>query len=69
MIKKGNKLLQVSVSVETVQVMDELCDTLGESLKIHLTKGQLITFLVNKFIKDAYKNEQEIQKIEKKEEN
>ena len=50
MIKKGNVLLQVSIPKEVLDAMNVYCGIVNEKLGIHITKGQLITHLYNRFI-------------------
>lgn len=50
MIRKGNVLLQVSIPKEVLDAMNVYCGIVNEKLGIHITKGQLITHLYNRFI-------------------
>lgn len=65
MIKQGNKLLQVSIDKKVVQAMDESCKALSMKLKIHVTKGMLITFLFNQWIDEISKLQETTKEEEK----
>ena len=58
MIRKGNIMLQVSVPKEIVQSMDEVVKTISKKLKIHYTKGMLVSDIYAQWL--TYQN-QEIQ--------
>ena len=71
MIKKGNKLLQVSVDQKVIMAMDESCKALSDKLHVHVTKGMLVTFLFNNWIASIQKldnssteNKEESQDVE-----
>ena len=58
MIRKGNIMLQVSVPKEIVESMNKVVKTISKKLKIHYTKGMLVSDIYAQWL--TYKN-QEIQ--------
>ena len=58
MIRKGNIMLQVSVPKEIVESMNEVVKTISKKLKIHYTKGMLVSDMYVQWL--TYQN-QEIQ--------
>ena len=58
MIRKGNIMLQVSVPKEIVESMDKVVKTISKKLKIHYTKGMLVSDIYAQWL--TYQN-QEIQ--------
>ena len=58
MIRKGNVMLQVSVPKEIVESMNEVVKTISKKLKIHYTKGMLVSDMYVQWL--TYQN-QEIQ--------
>ena len=58
MIRKGNIMLQVSVPKEIVESMDKVVKSISKKLKIHYTKGMLVSDIYAQWL--TYQN-QEIQ--------
>lgn len=58
MIRKGNIMLQVSVPKEIVESMNKVVKTISKKLKIHYTKGMLVSDMYVQWL--TYQN-QEIQ--------
>ena len=58
MIRKGNIMLQVSVPKEIVESMNKVVKTISKKLKIHYTKGMLVSDIYAQWL--TYQN-QEIQ--------
>lgn len=58
MIRKGNIMLQVSVPKEIVESMNDVVKTISKKLKIHYTKGMLVSDMYVQWL--TYQN-QEIQ--------
>ena len=58
MIRKRNIMLQVSVPKEIVESMNEVVKTISKKLKIHYTKGMLVSDIYAQWL--TYQN-QEIQ--------
>ena len=63
MIRKGNIMLQVSVPKEIVESMNEVVKTISKKLKIHYTKGMLVSDIYAQWL--TYQN-QEIQAANEK---
>ena len=63
MIRKGNIMLQVSVPKEIVESMNEVVKTISKKLKIHYTKGMLVSDMYVQWL--TYQN-QEIQAANEK---
>ena len=55
-IRKGNKMLQVSVPVEIVESMEKVASTIAKKLKRPYTKGMLITDIYVQWL--TYQNEE-----------
>lgn len=64
-IKKGNVMLQVSVSKEVVDSMNLICETLSKKLNRPYTKGNLITDIYVQWIEFQNKQIEEAKKEEK----
>lgn len=58
MIRKGNIMLQVSVPKEIAESMNKVAKTISKKLKIHYTKGMLVSDIYAQWL--TYQN-QEIQ--------
>ena len=58
MIRKGNIMLQVSVPKEIVESMNKVVKTISKKLKVHYTKGMLVSDMYVQWL--TYQN-QEIQ--------
>lgn len=65
-IRKGNKLLQVSVSEEVILSMDKIAKVISEKLKRHYTKGMLITDIYYQWLESMTNLNQESTKEDKK---
>lgn len=68
MIRKGNKMLQVSVPVEIVESMDMVSKSISKKLKRPYTKGMLIADIYAQWLEYQGNEISKAESLEEKEE-
>lgn len=64
-IRKGNKMLQVSMPKEVISSMDQVCEAISNKMQRPYTKGMLITDIYIQWLEFQNKEIEEATKEEK----
>lgn len=65
-IRKGNKMLQISVPKEIIDSMQKVCSAISEKLKRPYTKGMLITDIYVEWLEFQNREIEKAQEEDKK---